>query len=59
MKLALILAGALLLAGCSTGELKIAKCDKFENDICINSVQTSVTECKNPQVIEGKTYCDK
>lgn len=57
MKLVLILGVVLLLSGCSTGSLKISKCDKFENDICINSVQTSVSECKNPQIIEGKTYC--
>lgn len=43
--------------GCSTGELTIAKCDKYENGICINATTEKLKECKDPFEQDGKVYC--
>ena len=56
MKL-LFLISALLFAGCSTGELTIAKCDKYEDGICINASTETLKECKDPLIQGDKTYC--
>lgn len=43
--------------GCSTGELTIAKCDKYENDVCVNAHMENLKECKEPFNNDGKVYC--
>ena len=43
--------------GCSTGELTIAKCDKYENDVCVNAQTVKMHECKEPLNQDGKIYC--
>lgn len=52
-----LIASALMFIGCSTGELTIAKCDKYENDMCINAHTEVVKECKEPLNQDGKIYC--
>lgn len=58
MKIVLGIAVALMLVGCGAKTISISKCKTYENDICVNSETRKVTLCENPQVIDGKTYCD-
>jgi hypothetical protein len=48
---------ALVFIGCSTGELTIASCEKYENGVCINAKSEVLKECKEPLNQDGKVYC--
>jgi hypothetical protein len=57
MKLLMLMVIPLMFIGCSTGGLTIAKCDKYENGICINASTEKLKECKEPLIQDGVTYC--
>lgn len=56
-KLLLVFIVALGFAGCAGDSLTVAKCDKYENGVCINAQTVKMHECKEPLVQDGKTFC--
>lgn len=57
MKLVLLAVLGLLFAGCAGDSLVVAKCDKYENGICINAQTVKMHECVEPLNQDGKIYC--
>jgi len=55
--LSLSVLGLFAFTGCATNELTITKCKQYKNGICVASKVEKVKECKEPLVLNGKTYC--
>jgi len=56
-KILLGLSAIALFAGCTGNELTITKCKQYKDGICVASKITKVSQCKEPLVVDGKTYC--
>lgn len=57
MKKLVLIGLAILFSGCASTGLTIAKCDKYENGICVNAQSETLKECIEPLIQDGKTYC--
>lgn len=48
-----------LFSGCVANTLEITKCKTYKNGICTVKKVESVKLCKEPTIVDGKTYCHK
>ena len=58
-KLIFLIAGLLAFSGCVGDSMQISTCKSYKNGICVVSEVKEVIKCKNPRLINGKTYCEK